>query len=100
VRRATGPPMASADGGRRSFVCRCGLGMGALALDEWRFLGPLFAYDFFARSVQVIEGTAARVLPPEMSQKNQTAWLLAGRGGVVPVPIPLSRLRKLLTSGA
>jgi 4-amino-4-deoxy-L-arabinose transferase-like glycosyltransferase len=67
-------------------------------LDQWRFLGPLFTYDFFARSVNVIEGHRGTMFYHlNVLQKNQTVWLAAGIASWLLYPISWPRLRNLMT---
>jgi 4-amino-4-deoxy-L-arabinose transferase-like glycosyltransferase len=63
-------------------------------LDRWLFLGPLFFYDFVARSVSVIEGHRGSPLYHlNVLQKNQFVWLSAAliACGLFPVPWPRVR---------
>jgi 4-amino-4-deoxy-L-arabinose transferase-like glycosyltransferase len=47
-------------------------------LDQWKFLGPLFFYDFVARSLRVIEGhRGTPFYHLNVLQKNQFDWLSA-----------------------
>jgi 4-amino-4-deoxy-L-arabinose transferase-like glycosyltransferase len=48
-------------------------------LDGWRFLAPLFTYDFVARSFKVIEGHHGTIFYHlNVLQKNQLEWLIVG----------------------
>jgi 4-amino-4-deoxy-L-arabinose transferase-like glycosyltransferase len=67
-------------------------------LDQWRFLGPLFLYDFVARSFKVLEGHAGTPFYHlNALQRNQLVWLAGGTVAWLMFPIPWSRLRSWLT---
>jgi 4-amino-4-deoxy-L-arabinose transferase-like glycosyltransferase len=66
-------------------------------LDQWRFLGPLFSYDFVARTFTVIEGhEGSPLFHLNVLQKNQFDWLLTALLAYGLFPVPWSRLRELL----
>jgi 4-amino-4-deoxy-L-arabinose transferase-like glycosyltransferase len=66
--------------------------------DQWRFLGPLFLYDFVARSLKVLEGhTGTPFYYLNVLQKNQTVWLTAATGAWFLCPIGWSRVRTWFT---
>jgi 4-amino-4-deoxy-L-arabinose transferase-like glycosyltransferase len=67
-------------------------------LDQWRFLGPLFLYDFVARSFQVLEGhRGTPFYHLNALQKNQVVWLTGGIVASLLAPIRWSRLRSWFT---
>ena len=67
-------------------------------LDQWQFLGPLFFYDFVARSTRVIEGhRGSPFYHLNVLQKNQFDWLLAGIIACCLFPFAWARTRPWLT---
>jgi 4-amino-4-deoxy-L-arabinose transferase-like glycosyltransferase len=61
-------------------------------LDGMQFLGPMFHYDFVARSATVLEGhTGSLLYYPNNLQKDHYAWLVAT--GVALLLLPLTRAR-------
>jgi 4-amino-4-deoxy-L-arabinose transferase-like glycosyltransferase len=73
--------------------------VGAWALarwrfDRWEFLGPLFAYDFVARSAIPLEGhTGSLLYYPNNLQKDHYEWLLAAAAALWLFPLSRERLR-------
>jgi 4-amino-4-deoxy-L-arabinose transferase-like glycosyltransferase len=66
-------------------------------LDQWRFLKPLFLYDFIARSVSVIEGHRGTPLYHlNVLQKNEIEWVLSACAACVLFPVPWRSIRKWL----
>jgi 4-amino-4-deoxy-L-arabinose transferase-like glycosyltransferase len=67
-------------------------------LDQWQFLGPLFFYDFVARSTRVIEGHPGSPLYHlNVLQRNQFDWLLAVIVAFCLFPFAWARIRPWLT---
>jgi len=65
-------------------------------LDQWKFLGPLFTYDFIARTFTVIEGHGGGMFfHLNVLQKNQFDWLIAALLAYLLFPVPWSRMRDL-----
>ena len=63
-------------------------------LDQWKFLGPLFLYDFVARSLKVIEGhRGTPFYHLNVLQKNQFDWLSAGLIACGLFPFAWSKVR-------
>ncbi len=63
-------------------------------LDQWKFLGPLFFYDFVARSLNVIEGhRGTPFYHLNVLQKNQFDWLSAGLIACGLCPFAWSKVR-------
>ena len=66
-------------------------------LDEWRFLGPLFTYDFVARTVRVIEEHHGSVFYHlNVLLNNEFPWLLAAIVALVLFPPRWTRVRQLV----
>jgi 4-amino-4-deoxy-L-arabinose transferase-like glycosyltransferase len=67
-------------------------------LDQWLFLGPLFMYDFAARSLKVLEGhRGSPFYHLNVLQKNQFVWLAGAASAWILFPIRRSHLRPWLT---
>jgi len=65
-------------------------------LDGWQFLGPMFHYDFVARSATVLEGhTGSLLYYPNNLQKDHYAWLVATLVAIVLFPMSRARFRGL-----
>jgi 4-amino-4-deoxy-L-arabinose transferase-like glycosyltransferase len=63
-------------------------------LDQWQFLGPLFFYDFVARSTRVIEGhRGSPFYHLNVLQRNQFDWLLAVIVAFCLFPFAWARIR-------
>ena len=62
--------------------------------DGWRFLGPLFTYDFVARAARPLEGhTGSLLYYPNNLQKDHYEWLVAAAVAVWLFPVTRERLR-------
>ena len=65
-------------------------------LDGWQFLGPMFHYDFVARSATALEGhTGTLLYYPNNLQKDHYAWLLAVAVAVFLLPLSRERFRRM-----
>ena len=65
-------------------------------LDGWQFLGPMFHYDFVARSATPLEGHAGSLLYyPNNLQKDHYVWLIAAVVAIVLFPLSRDRFRRL-----
>jgi 4-amino-4-deoxy-L-arabinose transferase-like glycosyltransferase len=64
-------------------------------LDQWQFLGPLFLYDFVARSLKTIEGhSGTPFYHLNILQKNQFDWLAAGLVSFALFPVRWTVVRR------
>jgi 4-amino-4-deoxy-L-arabinose transferase len=65
--------------------------------DQWEFLGRLFFYDFFARTVRPLEShTGSLLYYPNNLQKDHYEWLLAAVAVLWLLPMTRQRLRCLV----
>jgi len=65
-------------------------------LDGWQFLGPMFHYDFVARSATPLEGhTGSLLYYPNNLQKDHYVWLIAAVVAIVLFPLSRDRFRRL-----
>jgi 4-amino-4-deoxy-L-arabinose transferase-like glycosyltransferase len=65
-------------------------------LDGWQFLGPMFQYDFVARTATPLEGhTGTLLYYPNNLQKDHYEWLLALLVAVFLLPLSRERFRRL-----
>ena len=63
-------------------------------LDGWQFIGPMFHYDFVARSARALEGhTGTPLYYLNVLQKDQYDWLLAAVGALILFPLSRTRWR-------
>ncbi len=75
--------------------------VGAWAWARWRldgmqFLGPMFHYDFVARSATALEGhTGTLLYYPNNLQKDHYAWLLAVVVALLLLPLSRQRFRHM-----
>ena len=79
------------------------VGAWALAryqLDGWKFLGPLFLYDFVARTVDVIEEhPGGPFFYLNILQKNHYDWLVAAAASLALFPVRWGELRREAATG-
>jgi 4-amino-4-deoxy-L-arabinose transferase-like glycosyltransferase len=65
-------------------------------LDGWQFLGPMFYYDFVARTATALEGhTGSLLYYPNTLQKDHYVWLIAAAVAIFLFPLSRERFRRL-----
>ena len=65
-------------------------------LDGMQFLGPMFHYDFVARSATALEGhTGSLLYYPNNLQKDHYAWLVAAVVALLLLPLSRERFRRM-----
>jgi 4-amino-4-deoxy-L-arabinose transferase-like glycosyltransferase len=67
-------------------------------LDGWQFIGPMFHYDFVARTATALEGhTGSLLYYPNNLQKDHYEWLIAAAVAILLFPLSRDRFRRLWT---
>ena len=65
-------------------------------LDGWLFLGPMFHYDFVARTATALEGhTGSLLYYPNNLQKDHYPWLIATAVTILLFPLSRERFRRM-----